>query len=653
MPPAEWPHRAREAALILAERARPPRLAAIPVEAARGWARPPGAAALVIESDVEAVRALPGAVETAAGTAEAFLTGRFRFFGYPEVRLPPQPDWHDDPVARIRWPSAHWSRIDHRTAAADPKWIWELGRHQHVVHLARAWRLSGDERFAEAARLHLGGFLAQCPPGVGIHWRSGLELGVRLISWAWAVEFLRGSPVLDGRLRSDLLGSVQGHLDHLMRYPSRHSSANNHLVGEAAGLAVGGLSFPELPNAAPAAARGLSELERALSAQVLPDGVDAEQAVGYQGFVLDLGLAVAACLRGSGRALPDGLARPLRGLAGFLGTLASDAGTLPRIGDEDEGLGVDLSSFAQEAERLWSRLRSTEALVGGGDRREPGLDEQTIWLAGHEAAARVAALPRARPGSAVFPSGGYAVLRARDGDDHELRAVLDAGPLGLPPLYAHGHADLLAVCLSVDGEEAVVDAGTFTYFGDLRWREYGRSTAAHSTLRIDGREQAAQAGRFMWRTAPAARLDGARLEDGRLAARAHHLAFAPIRHEREVELSGRVLTVVDRLDGPPGEHDVELRWHLGPGSIAEVPGGWLWRGEGAALAVAVDGLGSLRSVTGCVSLPLGFVSTGLERRRAAPALLAAARLRLPAVVVSTLAAGERVVPPAGRVALTR
>ena len=75
----------------------------------------------------------------------------------------------------------------------------ELGRHQHIVTLARAWRLTGDRRFADAAVRQIDGFLAQCPPGVGIHWRSGLELGIRLISWAWTVELLRGSGVLTNK----------------------------------------------------------------------------------------------------------------------------------------------------------------------------------------------------------------------------------------------------------------------------------------------------------------------------------------------------------------------------------------------------------------------------------------------------------------------
>ena len=33
---------------------------------------------------------------------------------------------------------------------ADPKWIWELNRLQHLPWLAQAWLFTGDERYAEA-----------------------------------------------------------------------------------------------------------------------------------------------------------------------------------------------------------------------------------------------------------------------------------------------------------------------------------------------------------------------------------------------------------------------------------------------------------------------------------------------------------------------
>ncbi len=638
MPPGEYVHRARQAALITRDRVRGPIPAPEVPRPPDGWPRPAGAPALCEPADVEAVLAIPGARDAARAHGEALLEGRVQFFGSPEAVVGPDPDWHRDAVADARWPALHWSAVNHRELGLDPKWIWELGRHQHIVTLARAWRLTGDPRFAGAAVRQIDGFLNQCPPGVGIHWRSGLELGIRLISWAWTVELLRGSGVLTGAFPEALLRSVGAHLAHLERHPSRYSSANNHLVGEAAGRAVGALCFPEVPRSAEHAAGAIDELCGALGEQVLPDGVDAEQAVGYHGFVLDLGLAVVACLARSGRPVPDELARPLAGIAGFIGTLASDGWTLPRIGDEDDGLGVDLGAAPDERDRLRSRLRSTRALLGADlPRLDPGIDEATVWLAGAGRAAEAAAAPASVPGSAVFPHGGYAVLRTRDGRG-ELRAVLDAGPLGLEPMAAHGHADLLSVCLAVDGDEALIDPGTFTYFGEERWRRYGRSTGAHSTITVDGRDHAEPAGRFLWRSRPAAVLEEVTSTDDRIEAVAHHDAYAPVRHRRSVALEGRTLTVVDEITGPAGGHDVELRWHLAPGAVEPAGGGWSWRDGDRRLTIAVDGAPG-EVVTGDEERPLGFRSLGLEHREPSPTIVARVRATLPLTLTTRIEAG--------------
>jgi hypothetical protein len=459
---------------------------------------------------------------------------------------------------------------------------------------------------------------------------------VRLISWAWIVELTRGADEWTPERAARLLASAGAHLDQLARYPSRYSSANNHLIGEAAGLAVGGLAFPEIEGAARYAALGLAELEEALAAQVLPDGVDAEQAVGYHGFVLELGLAVVACLRGLGRPVPDGLAEPLAGIAAFVGTLASDGLTLPRIGDEDEGLGVDLGPRMDDPERLRFRLRAARALLGRElPRQEEGVDEPTIWLCGAERAA--AAAPPRLPGAAVFPHGGYGVLRARD-ERGEVRAVLDAGPLGLAPMSAHGHADLLSVCMSVDGAEVLIDPGTFTYFGEERWRAYGRSTGAHSTVMVDGRDQAETGGRFMWRSQPGATLEAYGADEGGWHAAGRHSAYAPVRHDRRVALAGRVLTVTDVLTGPPGPREVELRWHLAAGAAAAGEGGWRWEGAGRTVTIRIDGLPDQRVVEGDEETPLGFWSDGLERRAPSPVVVARGRADLPLTVTTVIEA---------------
>jgi len=102
----------------------------------------------------------------------------------------------------------------------------------------RAYRLTGETRFAQAVAEQIDSWLEQNPFGIGMNWRSGLELAIRLISWVWALDLIEGSGVVDQRLRHRILDSAARHIWEIDRKYSRGSSVNNHLIGEAAGVFV-------------------------------------------------------------------------------------------------------------------------------------------------------------------------------------------------------------------------------------------------------------------------------------------------------------------------------------------------------------------------------------------------------------------------------
>ena len=64
---------------------------------------------------------------------------------------------------------------------------------------------------------------------------------------------------------------------------------------------------------------------------------------------------------------------------------------------------------------------------------------------------------------------------------------MDVGPLGYLSIAAHGHADALAVTLSAEGRELIVDPGTASYYGNPAWRTVHRGTRVHPTVCVDGR----------------------------------------------------------------------------------------------------------------------------------------------------------------------
>src|SRR5690606_23281255 len=115
--------------------------------------------------------------------------------------------------------------------------IWEVSRHQHLTVLAAAYAATGDDRYATRVARHLRSWWAANPPLRGVHWVSGIELGIRLLSWVWTRRLLDGWPAVS-RLFEDnpeFRRHLYWHQRWLATFGSHGSSANNHVIAEAAG----------------------------------------------------------------------------------------------------------------------------------------------------------------------------------------------------------------------------------------------------------------------------------------------------------------------------------------------------------------------------------------------------------------------------------
>jgi hypothetical protein len=177
--------------------------------------------------------------------------------------------------------------------------------------------------------------------------------------------------------------------------------------------------------------------------------------------------------------------------------------------------------------------------------------------------------PTVRP--SVFPDAGVVILRTGQARSPEIWCRGDVGPHGYLPIAAHAHADALSVEVRVDGVDVLADPGTYCYHGEPAWRSWFRSTSAHNTLEVAGRDQSTSGGPFLWTRHASTRLERATgLDEGRFAEwQAVHDGYrrlsSPARHRRRVRLDrvAGLLEIDDFLES--GEkHDVRLSFHLGP-----------------------------------------------------------------------------------------
>ncbi|CAI8789545.1 alginate lyase family protein [Methylocaldum szegediense] len=467
--------------------------------------------------------------------------------------------WHRAPDTGKMWPKIFFGNIAYRQGNpyGDARVVWEPARLQQLVSLALlALR---DEARAERALVlletMLDSWVRANPPLTGIHYVSAMECALRLIAVCHALDLVRHRLRAPESTWRDLLKLVFSHAFLIAQRPSLHSSAGNHTVAEAVGLVYAGILFPEHADAARWLAQGLGILQEEAERQVLPDGGGIEQSFWYQLFVVDLLGLAQALLEHHRRSVPRVLSDAVRRGRRFLSAMADGPESLPRVGDSDDGYALS------------PHLRIS-------------------WNG-----------PAPAENPAVFPDAGYTLVRTHG--RKPVRLVFDHGPLGMPPACGHGHADALSLHVTVCGRELLIDPNTYTYTGDPAWRHWFRSTAAHNTVRVDGRDQARQETAFQWSHAPKASLVTFRRDDsGRIFLLARHDGYRSrdVIHWRAVAFDGSDhLLVLDYLAGQ-GHHLAELFWHLGV-DAEPVEAGFVLR-DG-------DMVGSLEVAGGAVTLHYG------------------------------------------------
>jgi hypothetical protein len=654
MTPVEIGHRALRALAMRMERWALPAAGAVPAADISRASRPwlclpfkwqPGSAA----SRAEEAACLAAAADIAAG--------RFDVFALKGVTLGSPPAWNRDPRTGREAPLTYGKLLDYRDPGlvGDIKYLWEPNRHLHLVTLAQACALTRDARHFQVLREHLESWFDACPYPRGANWSSALEAGIRLIHWSAAWQLLGGArsrffdDAAGARLRSRWLASVYQHARFVEGFLSLHSSANNHLVGEAAGLFVAAVTWPCWGRSATWLAKARSLLEREALLQNATDGVNLEQALSYQQFELDLLLLPLLAGRANGVEFSAAYTTRVEAMIEYLASVMDAGGNVPAIGDSDDAMLVRLDhrpSFC----RYRSTLATGALLFRRGDFKAKAgeLDERTRWLFGPGTDAAYARLHDAGaqlPVRREFPVGGYYVLGCDFETADEIRLVADAGPLGYGSIAAHGHADALAFTLSVAGLELLVDPGTYAYHTEGPWRKYFRGTSAHNTVTVDGQDQSAPGGNFMWLRKARAQATEWQSSPGLDVFEGWHDGYRslpdPVVHRRRITLDkrNRRIVIEDRLE-MAGEHDIALHFHCHEECRVEpVEGGWsVARGARRLVLQLPRWTGaSSRVHVGSVAPIAGWVSRRFDEKQPAPTIAWRARISGSAVLRTEIA----------------
>ena len=355
---------------------------------------------------------------------------------------------------------------DERTVAA----------YRHLLHdqldgqcydLAVAYGLTGDPKFAGPVRAALLE-LARLYPTWSRHDRWGrtgdaavvggrryaqqLDEAFSIIKLARAYDLVADAPCFSATdrqiIETQFLGATAR---EILQYQSFTNNRHNHQTWYNAAYTVAGVAIGDMA-LVQEGVRGKVGLLWQIDHSVTADGIWYEGTLAYHFYAL---LAIQQTLEAARRVGWDFSDNPrLRGLWQGPARLAYPTGQLPAINDSDPANLAAYTPFFQWAHRYF----------GGNFQPVPPTT------------------------SAVLAEAGFAVLRNATNC-----AILHFGQHG----DEHGHFDKLNLLLFANGREWLLDPGRLSY-AVPEYKTWVKTTAAHNTVTLGGRDQAATTGRLLW-----------------------------------------------------------------------------------------------------------------------------------------------------------
>lgn len=508
--------------------------------------------------------------DSVMAVADDAVEGRFSCLG-TVFRFEADVDWHRAAEGNGTWPRKHWAHIFLGDSAqlGDVKPCWELNRHAFFVSLALAWRRTGDDKYAATFARLLNSWCDQNPPETGICYISGLNIGLRCLSWIVADRLFQGAGGYDAATQTRLHCNLLAQARHMAAYlTARGRTGFGHMPAcEAALLAWLSLRNPAWHDAEKWLARALAQLWPAFDDRIYPDGLHFECSFGYQLQMVECLSLLFSEMRRQKRPIPARNYTMLEKMTTVLRVARQPGGALPDINDDDGGYVFPLPLDRQH--RLQGVLSAMAVLYDRPDFKSssaetlPFYARMVLGAQGAEDYRLIARYSEDFPRLTHLVHSRIALMR-RAGDFFLFKNNPDPFPQS-----GHNHADLLSLILHLDGRAVLCDSGTYRYTNVKGYRNVLRSTQAHNTICVDGQGQSTPQLLFSWRAPLQAGDMHTRAFEDMLVLDAAHASFHAqgVTHRRVLvwlKHEGALL-VIDKMEGAH-THTFEQFWHFAPGT---------------------------------------------------------------------------------------
>ena len=398
-------------------------------------------------------------------------------YGYPV-------DWQLNPLEGKRCnENVKWYKIpDFDTERGDIKVIWEASRFSHFVTFARAYLVTGDDKYYKAFSDQLHNWLAKNPYSFGANFKCSQECSLRMINALLAYTVFKACGVVES--------ANTGDMKHLVNRCYRKALSNffyaykcirnNHTISELMGMIVGAWCSQDNKRLAYA----YKTLDEVINEQFTSDGGYRQFSFNYQRLALQDLEVILSISKKTGHSLNNESLKKIRKAAELMFQCCDDSGDMPNYGSNDGALVFPVTSCGYRDFR--PVINTTYALCTGKQLYEGGShQEELIWFGSGKSLKDydVKCVERI---SSKFPEAGLFTMRST----HSWAMIVTNDYKSRP-----AHMDQLHFDLWINGINVFCDAGTYSYA-----RDDGRrliQNESHNTALIEAASQMNAYGPFM------------------------------------------------------------------------------------------------------------------------------------------------------------
>lgn len=350
---------------------------------------------------------------------------------------------------------------------------WQLHRTKWWVPMGKAYRVTGDEKYAEEWIAQYRDWIKKNPltkfegtkdrnmeeaDNVYFAWRP-LEVGDRLEHQIEQFELFLLSENFTSDFLMEFLENYHRHADFVNTH---YSKQGNHLLFEAQRIIFAGAFFPEFKEAASWRKNGVNILNREIEKQVYCDGTHFELDPRYHIASINIfGKALQMMdVNGYRNEFPESYLKTVGNMIEFSYNITFPDYTVPMFSDNKLYTKKEmLGTF-----RNWRKMTPKDKVLQhfASEGKKGRLPDYT---------------------SKEFPQGGFYVLR-NGWDSIATVMILKAGPAG----EWHNQFDNGTFELWCKGRNFFPDSGSYIYGGDdevLKQRNWFRQTSVHNTLTLN------------------------------------------------------------------------------------------------------------------------------------------------------------------------